>query len=508
MKAAVIGSGVGGLTAAATLARAGHEVTVYEQWPRIGGVTATLERDGFRWDLGPLLIAGLAPSEPVGRILSELGLRERVRFIRGDRTYVFPDFRCEIPATYQGPAWRREQLKEIFPEEIRALDRYYRFHNRMTEIMDLAARAQWASAPSSLLLRAQLFAKLLPLWSKRRWSAQRIMDHFFRSRRLQAVFISILADFVVRPDEFPALGVPAVNPEAVFDKRVPLAAPGAGLSHHYIAGGCDRLVEALAQVVAENGGRIRTGCAVRRLVIEDGAVRGVALDREEPADVVFVSGGANETFFDLVGREHLTPDFAAKVAEVPLMESVLMVHLGIDFDPRPHQKHPLYYYYGTYDIERGVADCRSGRYHEGRDGFLIYVPSMHSPEMAPPGCHAVTIYTVAPNRLSEGTWSERGNECADNLIAEAERFVPGLMAGTKVRVVLTPEEFKARTLLSHHSFGGAAPIMGRSGIPHRTPLRGLWFIGSQSESGAGVGNVVQGAWRAARAALRSGQRSR
>jgi phytoene dehydrogenase-like protein len=183
------------------------------------------------------------------------------------------------------------------------------------------------------------------------------------------------------------------------------------------------------------------------------------------------------------------------------MESVFMVHLGIDFDPTPHQKRALYYYYGTYDIEQAVADCRRGDYHEGRDGFLIYVPTLHSPEMAPPGCHAVTLYTVAPNRLSDGTWSERRDQFADKLIAAAEEHIPGL-ARARVRVVLTPEEFKARTFLSHHSFGGTAPVMGKSGIPHRTPIRGLWFIGSQSESGAGVGNVVQGAWRAVRAALR------
>lgn len=501
MKAAVIGSGVGGLTAAAVLAQAGCEVTVYEQWPRIGGVTATLERDGFRWDLGPLLIAGLAPSEPAGRILGQLGLSQRVRLIRGDRTYVFPDFRLEIPATCEGPRWRRERLKEIFAAECDNLDRYYRFHDRITRAIDLAARAEWASATSALFLRARLFATLLPLWPKRKWNAQRFMHHFFRSERLQAVFMSILADVVVRPDEFPGLAVPAVNPEAVYDKRVPLGAPGVGVSHHYIAGGCARLIEALADTVEAHGGRIRTGCTVRRLEIADGVVRGVVVESCEPADLVFVSGGAREAFTQLVGNEHLDQDFHAKVTELPLMESVLMVHLGITFDPRPQQNHPLYYYYGTYNIEGAIADCRSGRYHEGRDGFLIYVASMHSPEMAPPGCHAVTIYTVAPDRLREGSWRERREELADKLVAAAEQFIPGLRAGATVRVILTPEDFRARTFLSHHSFGGVAPVLGKSGIPHRTPVRGLWFIGSQSESGPGVGNVMQGAWRAVRAAL-------
>jgi phytoene dehydrogenase-like protein len=35
-----------------------------------------------------------------------------------------------------------------------------------------------------------------------------------------------------------------------------------------------------------------------------------------------------------------------------------------------------------------------------------------------------------------------------------------------------------------------APIMGKSGIPHKTPIEDLWFIGAQSESGAGLPNII------------------
>ncbi len=97
-----------GLTAGASLARDGHKVTVYEQYHEPGGVTATITRDGFSWDLGPLLLEGFGPGEPGARILAEIGVPEdRVRNLVTepcDRGIVFPDFALWRPAEYQGPA--------------------------------------------------------------------------------------------------------------------------------------------------------------------------------------------------------------------------------------------------------------------------------------------------------------------------------------------------------------------------------------------------------------------
>jgi phytoene dehydrogenase-like protein len=117
---------------------------------------------------------------------------------------------------------------------------------------------------------------------------------------------------------------------------------------------------------------------------------------------------------------------------------------------------------------------------------------MHSPDLAPPEHHAVTVYTIAPNHLRDGTWADRRDELAEKLLIEAERIVPGLRARSQVQVTLTPEDFRARTRQEHHSFGGVAPVMGKEAPPHHTPVEGLWFIGSQSASGAGVAPVIAG----------------
>jgi len=499
LRAIIIGSGISGLTAATYLVKAGYRVTVYEQFPEIGGVTASVKEQGFTWELGQLVLEGFGHGEQVGSILSELNIADRIEIIPGDRVYAFPDFIIEKPEEYAGLFWRRERLKEIFPEEREGLDRYYTFYVRLMEIMTLARRSERAKGIAALLLKARMFAKLLPLLPKINWNAQRIMDFFFASKKLQGVFISILADFVVRPSQFIGLGVPAVNPEPAFDKRIPLQVSRVGYhpSYHFIRGGCSSLVAVLADEIRKGGGSIHTGALVEKILIEGGSAKGIVLadGSEDLADIVLVSGGAREVFYGLVGIEHLPGKFISLLKEIPLMESILMIHLGVDFDPAPYQRSAVTYYYGTYDIERGVDDLQAGRYHEGKDGFLIYIPSYHTPEMSPEGHYSVTVYTVAPNKLDDGTWEERRDELADALLEEAERVIPGLRKGAKVKIILTPDDFKKRTALNHHTFGGAAPVMGKSGVPHKTPIRGLWFIGAQSESGAGINNVMHGAWR-------------
>ena len=106
MKAIVIGSGMSGLTAAAALASAGHQVSVFEQYPAPGGVTASFIKDGYRWDLGQLLIEGLGKNEPTGGVLSKLGVLDKIRTVVDDRGYVFPDFEIRKPAEYGGFRWR------------------------------------------------------------------------------------------------------------------------------------------------------------------------------------------------------------------------------------------------------------------------------------------------------------------------------------------------------------------------------------------------------------------
>ena len=262
--------------------------------------------------------------------------------------------------------------------------------------------------------------------------------------------------------------------------------------YRYIRGGCGTLVKAALDAFAAAGGTVRTSATVTRITTDGGRATGVVVNgKTEPADVVVATAGARETFYQLLGAEHLTGGYRAKIDGQVQMESVFMVHLGLDREPV--QPSALCYYYGSYDVEKAVDDIRAGRYHDGADGFVLYIPSRHSPGMAPPGSHALTIYTVAPNVIPGADWDERKELYADHLVGCAEKHVPGLAAATRTRLIVTPADFRRRVRQEHHSFGGIAPVRDRPNPTYRTPVPNLWFIGSQSESSGGVLGVMKGA---------------
>ena len=501
MKVNIIGSGISGLVTGALLAKNGHEVNVFEQYADIGGVTGGFRKNGYSWDLGQLIMEGLGPGEQAGKVIDELGLRDQIKLIAADRIYSFPEFTIKPPKEYQGPWWRKDLFLQLFPDEKKGIERYYRYYKRMMKIISLARLAEKSAGVRKAMFQLGMYATLLPLLPKANWSAEQLMDSFFHGPEIKGAFTSILADFVVRTDEFQGLGVAMVNPEPAFDKRVPLQISKYSRqpSYTYIDGGCRTLVDLLAGVIRTNGGQIHTNSEVTGIVVENNRVQGLTLadGSYHACDAAVATGGAKETFGGLLQADALPDEFRKIVDEIPLMESVFMIHLGLDIDPSEHLESGINYFYRTYDISGSVNRLRTGIYHEGREGFLICNPSLYSPQSAPEGCYAVTIYTVAPDQAADFHWADQKQAMAKKLLDLAREEFPQLQEHIVEMEIITPEDFRKLTHQQHHAFGGCAPVMNQKATPYRTPVDGLWFAGAQSESGAGINNVVEGAWRVA-----------
>ena len=254
MKTIVIGSGVAGLTAALTLLRDGQEVEVFEQAAVPGGVTRGLEQDGLPLGLRPAerRRACRSTDEPVGKVLGELGVLDKMKVLPEDREYIFPDFELRAPKEYADPKWRIEELKRLFPEEQRGLERYWKDSIRFTRLVTLGGRLEsggfWAKI-AVLRGAAAAAAHGQVDGGADCWTATSSRE------KLKAVFVSILADFFTPPSQFQGLGVFALNSEKAYDERIPaqLARNAEVLGLYTIAGGTRALTDAYMQEIPQAG---------------------------------------------------------------------------------------------------------------------------------------------------------------------------------------------------------------------------------------------------------------
>jgi hypothetical protein len=69
--------------------------------------------------MGQLILEGMGPGEQAGKVIDELGLREKIKLIPADRIYSFPDFEIKPPEEYQGTWWRKEFFIRQFPMRTR-----------------------------------------------------------------------------------------------------------------------------------------------------------------------------------------------------------------------------------------------------------------------------------------------------------------------------------------------------------------------------------------------------
>lgn len=489
MKITIIGAGLGGLTFGALAARDGHEVEIFDKNSRPGGVVALLEHEGYKFEQGPLLIGDMLPGEGIYELLKSLGIT--LDTVRADRDIYMPDYKMSAPVDYQGPYWRRERLKELFPEESDGIDAYYKFYDDVMNLRFIATQKQ------TLVNKIRLALAFLKIKKYSEMNADELTRHFFKSEKIRTLYTGILADFCADPSESQGLAVVFTNFETAFDKRIPLEKKGKTYypGYCYIKGGCQKIPEALADYITSHGGKIHYNTVVEKVLVENGKAKGIRLSggEETKSDMVVGCGAGRDFFLETVGREHLDKEYLEILDTFRPMEAVFMLHLGVDFDPMEHLRAALVYCYGMYDLHAATEKLRSGVYHEGNDGYLIFVPSEHALEFAPEGKHCVTIYTVAPDTLAEGDWESKKQEYAEKLISLAERQLPGLSKHIDTMKIMTARDYSEYTHMKKSSFGGVVPIWNQKNPTHKTPVEGLWFVGQQSENAGGLGNVILGA---------------
>src|ERR1700736_4131262 len=187
---AVVGAGIGGLSAAAVLARRGLKVLVVEAHDRPGGYCTSWGRrirghDGrthrFVFDAGVQDFSGLGPKGALRRLLSELDAEQRITWRRVCHRYL-QDGRCfDVP---EDPARLSGILRGLFPGNARAIPAF------LSEIRAVHGEL-YASLDETESFPPSRTTEAIAAWSERYPRAARWMGR---------PYSEMLADFFADPD--------------------------------------------------------------------------------------------------------------------------------------------------------------------------------------------------------------------------------------------------------------------------------------------------------------------
>lgn len=468
-KAIVVGTGAGGLSAAAHLAKDGFEVVALEQGEHVGGFLAPFTAGGYTFDPGLHYVGQARRGQLFDRVLGDLGIDVEKLFIEldpdGFDAYRFPDLEIRM---CRGRERYRDRLIERFPHERDGLHALFDLVGHFGE----AAR-RWPLAGHRPHLSDLRGLRHLP--SVLRW--------------LRSTHADLLAHFVRDPKARDVLA--AANGDAGLPPSRLSAMVWLSLIDHYLdgaffpRGGAGALRDALVDAAVKQGAQFRTGAQVAEILLRGSSVSGVRLAGGErlDADVVVSAVDPTLTYGTLLAYR-VPGRLARKVQHTEPSLGAFAIFLGMKRDLRAHGMGAFNVWdYPSWDIEATYAPALAGRIAERPCLFLTSSTARDdSGALAPAGCSTLQIVTFMPwqpfARWAAVPPAERGadyrqlrDEETDRLLAETERRWPGLVGDVAVQRVSTP--------LSNHDYVRAVQG-GIYGPAHTVRQIGPWRFGTRT----------------------------
>lgn len=475
MQVIVIGAGLGGLSAAAHLRGAGHDVLVVERDHAPGGRAGRLELDGYRFDTGPTVLTMPDLIDGCFRAIGQ-DMDDFVTLHPVDPMYraVFADG-SELRVRHGREAMAAEIAEVCGPGEAASFHRFcdwleglYRTEmpNFIDRNFDSPLDLAWPLGPALRLVRMGGFAKL-----------SRKLGSFFADERLQRIFGFQSMYAGLAPYEALAIYLVITYMDSVNGVFVP-------------EGGMHALPQGMAAALEKVGTSFRYGETVERILLAEGSrgrVRGVRLTSGEvlEADAVVCNLDLPVAYRTLVPGLP-APRVARKGNYSP---SCVVWHVGVRGAlPAGAAHHNIHFGREWDGAFRALLDDGSLM---PDPSILVTVPSVDDPSLAPEGSHTLYVLEPTPNLDGRIDWTVERDRVRDRLARRVAAL--GYPAEIEVEAFVDPLDWERQGMergtpfaLSHHFFQ-TGPFRPNN-VDRRAP--GLVFTGSGTLPGVGVPMVL------------------
>lgn len=480
----VIGSGIGGLSCAALLARYGFEVTVCESHSIPGGAAHAFERQGYVFDSGPSLYSGMSYRP------STNPLRQVLDAIAEDLPWATYDtWGCCLPEGKFDTQVGADQFCEVL-QNLRG-ESAVREWRQLQKVMEPLAKAAIAIPPAALrfdigaaIVLGRFAPSVLPHLAniaKLSGSFGRIMDETIKDPFIRN-WLDLLCFLL---SGLSADGTIAAEMAFMFAEWY---RPGVVLD--YPIGGSGAVVDALVRGLERHGGGLMLNAPVEKILVEDNRAAGVQLrgGKEIRARRAVVSNASIWDTLKLLPEVGVLSEFRDREREMPECDSFMHLHLGIDaagLEPNLACHHIV-----VNDWEAGIT--------APQNVIAVSIPSLLDPSLAPPGKHGIHVYTPAnePYSLWEGMdrrredYARQKEARAEVMWQALERIIPDIRSRCEVTLVGTPLTHE-RFLRRHRGSYGPGIPAGKGTFPGpKTSLPGLLCCGDSTFPGIGLPAVA------------------
>lgn len=498
----IIGSGMGGMTAAALLSKLGRRVLVLEQHYVPGGFTHAFPRGKYVWDVGVHAIGEVTHHSLSGRLLTRLS-DGRLRWASLGSVYEefhFPDdFQIEFP---DNPAQFRANLLAAFPEEEDAIDSYLAKVREVGSSMRgfyMARAAPRALVPPVQWLLARKAKEALEL------TVSDVVDGLTEDPRLRAVLTAQWGYYGASP------------------RRASFAVQALVTKHYlhggyYPVGGSQQIARSLLQTVADSGGWTRILADVDEILVEGERAVGVRLvDGEEiRARRIISAAGILSTIRRLLPEPYCHQPWAEETEKIKPGPAHVCLYLGFKGDIRTAGASGANkWFYNTWSPEGETWNLDDPENLGPAPVLYCSFPSLKDPEHdpGPEQLHTGEVVTFVPweafARWQKTDWKKRGPEyealkqrIQDSLLEQLLEHMPEL------RPMVDHVELSTPASTQHFCRPVAGSIYGLEATPERfaspwlrprSPIRGLYFAGSEAAMVGVMGAMLGGLLAAAAA---------
>lgn len=483
----IIGGGVGGLSAAALLAKAGKKALLVEKEPRLGGLTAPVVYGDYRFDVGARLLMSCQADGPFGpgiipSFLERLGVRDQVEFIQIQPVAKvhFPD---SVFCIWSGREHYIEGLRQAAPHDL----------EKLPALLDLGIK---------LYRKSLRYSNSGEPWTD--WRALTIMPEFIRytTTTAEAMLKRYIPERRARTVVGSLWSYAGLPPsQASFYTWATLMAAYIEEGAYFCRGGLHQLAEAIGGAFRRSGGETRLNCAAKRALVKDRSVYGIELENGERcfAPVVIANIDPRLIFGEMMDPAESPGGYRRRLGRLSPMDIGISISFVTDLD-LPAMGYP----FENLFLDSWNEDQMERHPANGQVGFLpLTITTAVDPGLAPPGQHLVSAVAGLPLKASMEEGDVR--RYAEILMQAVLKQIPELegrllLAGSpsKDGVVVHPGGYIS------HAFGPmyawrATPWqagVGRPGL--RTPVKGLILAGHWTRPLQGVMPVILSGSEAAR----------